>query len=142
MAIGVVLFAIGAAVGFGLAWVQGARVRRELRAAQEALASSAKSLSDTEQNLKTKNEENQALDLSVSQARQRSQELTLRITELERRVHDAGAWEVKYGKLLKDHSQCATKLSELEKTKVELSFCQQQLEALRKKSQAGEAAKT
>jgi len=87
--------------------------------------------------LATANERIREIEKELEEARDDSQKHRLKVTELEQRIHSSGMWEGKYEKLLKEHQGCATKVSQLEITKVELNLCRQQLEAVRKRSEAG-----
>jgi chromosome segregation ATPase len=124
-----------AAVGFVVAWLLSGKTRRSLVVAGQELESLNASLSSIEAELAELREKHADSLTELQGCKEEDQKRRIQVTELERRIHDSNMWEVKYEKLLKQHQECSAKISELEKTKVELNFCQQQLAAARKKTE-------
>ncbi|OGQ83639.1 MAG: hypothetical protein A2289_11255 [Deltaproteobacteria bacterium RIFOXYA12_FULL_58_15] len=127
-------------VGFLLAWFFGGKTRHALVAATESVAAQATKLEE----LGAKHDKAQSKILSlegeIEELNKNNQQIRIQVTELERRIHDNKMWEAKYEKLLKEHNANVAKLSDFEKTKVELTFCEQKLASAKKKIGELEAA--
>jgi chromosome segregation ATPase len=147
MGLNLLLVVIAFLCGSVVSWLLGGRIRRRLASANETLAVRTRSLAEKEREL----EELQgthakaAQDLAERQAdvealkRQNenlagaNQQTNIKLSELERRIHDGNMWEAKYEKLLKERQEYAAKISELEKTKVELMSCEMKLTSAKKR---------
>jgi hypothetical protein len=135
MGVSVWVAVASAAVGFVVAWLVSGKTRRSLVVAGKELEILKASLCSNEAELAQLREEHAGSLTELQGLEEEDQKRRIQVTELERRIHDSNMWEQKYEKLLKQHQECTAKISELEKTKVELSFCQQQLAAARKKNE-------